>query len=179
MAPTEEEITQQMLEEQQKEIEDLCNKVESLERSLFLQNSAAEREASDAKSKLYAIINTTGADCIRKYVGTDIADEIITAERNRIDTYRDWAKAAKNALMALVDHLPRCAAEDMGGWPACNKPGTHGPNKAYLERHKDDPLCHADLNVYCREHAKESFRGRPEKYNEELQYATFLPPEET
>ena len=61
----------------------------------------AEAERDAATNRLYAIVNTAGADCIRTYVGTEIADEIIEAERQRIDHYRDKAKKAEAEIERL------------------------------------------------------------------------------
>ena len=63
--------------------------------ALTIRAEKAEAERDAATNRLYAIVNTAGADCIRTYVGTEIADEIIAAERQRIDHYRDKAKKAE------------------------------------------------------------------------------------
>jgi hypothetical protein len=63
-------------------------------------------ELSAAKSKLYAIINTAGAGCIRKYVGTAEANDIIEAERNRIEHFRTRTRDLEAAVAQLFVMLP-------------------------------------------------------------------------
>ena len=69
--------------------------------ALVARAEKAEAERDAATNKLYAIVNTAGADCIRQYVGTEVADEIIAAERQRIDHYR--AEVAR--LRALIGEV--------------------------------------------------------------------------
>ena len=71
----------------------------------------AEAERDAATNRLYAIVNTADADCIRTYVGTEIADEIIAAERQRIDHYRDKAKKAEVEVTRLSTHVEELQAE--------------------------------------------------------------------
>lgn len=93
----------------------------------------------------------------------DIYEEIEAA-------YEDRFAAGKGAIQAYLDTLPRCGAEDMGGWPACSRTGSYGPSNEHLQQQAQ----HADTNVYCDWHAKDSFRGRPLTASTELPYAALV-----
>lgn len=78
-------------------------------------------------------------------------------------------------LALVIDGLPRCGAEDMGGWPACSEIGTHGPSESYLEREmKRAGYVERFPTTYCDAHAKMNFRGREGDDNAELPYAAVV-----
>jgi len=79
------------------------------------------------------------------------------------------------AVRAFVATLDVCAAEDMGGHPACRRPGIHGPSEAYLARKRARGEEHlVDRGVYCDAHTEVNFRGREGEDNAPLSFAPLV-----
>ena len=98
--------------------------------------------------------------------------------KDRIEP-KDTFPATLLAIKEFANSLPFCGAEDMGGWPACGKPGTYGPSQQYLEEEEErrkgyNGKDYADYNTYCERHSKSNFRGREGKENSPLPFAGLI-----
>ena len=120
--------------------------------ALVARAEKAEAERDAATNKLYAIVNTAGADCIRQYVGTEVADEIIAAERQRIDHYRAEVARLRAALTAIQ-------------WGSCDGCGTMDRCPLCRERRERDTADGGAPYVEPNEHQPDCIVGLALKGN--------------